>query len=68
MSRPDALADEILLISRQLAAILRAGTATIVDGRRLESTIREAEGWLLSARRFLDPADPLSQEERSDAS
>lgn len=52
-------ADAIVVLARQLAATLRAGTATIADGRELESTIREAQGWLMSAREFLDPDWPV---------
>lgn len=59
MSRIHVQADSVLFLSRQLAASLRAGTATIKDARELVHTIREAEGWLQSARRFLDPEDTL---------
>jgi hypothetical protein len=52
------LADATRDLARQLAASLRAGTATIAEARDLEVTIREAEGWLLSARNFLDPESP----------
>jgi len=55
---PLGQADSIVVLARQLAATLRAGTATIADGRELERTIREAQGWLVSARNFLDPEWP----------
>lgn len=55
-------ADAIVVLARQLAATLRAGTATIADGREIEVVIREAEGWLTSARKFLDPAEVLGRE------
>lgn len=44
-------------LSRQLANIVRSGQDTIADARQLIHMIREAEGWLLSARRFLDPEE-----------
>jgi hypothetical protein len=56
----------IMNLSRQLAESLRDGTALISDARTTEYNIREAEGWLLAARRFLDPDDPLGQERTDD--
>jgi N6-adenosine-specific RNA methylase IME4 len=61
-----SLARVICNLARSLAETLRDGTALISDARTTEHNIREAEGWLLTARRYLDPADPLSQEERTD--
>ena len=58
----DSLADAILNLSRQLAESLRSGNALVSEARGLEVTIREAEGWLLAARRELDPEDPLGKE------
>lgn len=55
----------IVALSRSMAEGLRAGDALVSDARKLEHLIREAEGWLLSARRFLDPSVPV--EERTDA-
>lgn len=52
-------ADTVLALARQLAAGLRAGTATVADARELVHVIREAEGWLVTARRFLDPEEVL---------
>jgi hypothetical protein len=60
------LSDIILSLSRQLAESLRDGEALVSDARATEDNIREAEGWLLTARRFLDPGDPLWKEERTD--
>ena len=61
MTDPFEVADTILVMSRQLTAMLRAGTETIADARDLLHTIREAEGWLSSARSYLDPASTLSR-------
>ncbi len=44
--------------ARTLAEGLRAGTVTVADARQLQRLIRQAEGWLGSARKFLDPAEP----------
>lgn len=52
-------ADVIVSLTRRFATSLREGSLMIADARVLESTIREAEGWLVAARRFLDPADPI---------
>lgn len=60
------LSNVIRNLSQHLAESLRDGSAHMADARVTEHNIREAEGWLLSARRFLDPADPLSQQESSD--
>jgi hypothetical protein len=60
------LSDMIRNLSRQLAESLRDGSGLVSDGRITEHNINEAIGWLQSARRFLDPADPLSQQERTD--
>jgi hypothetical protein len=54
-------ASNIVFLARELAEGLRGGDEAVADARELESMIREAEGWLLSARRFLDPADPLGR-------
>lgn len=51
----DDEAEAVLFMARQLAATLRSGTATVADARDLVHLIRQAEGWLLTARRFLDP-------------
>jgi hypothetical protein len=53
-------------MSEQLARSLRDGSALVSEARTTEHNIDEAIGWLQSARRFLDPADPLSQQERTD--
>lgn len=57
-------------LSRQLAEGLRDGRTLISDARETAHLIREAEGWLMSARRFLDADDPLSagqvDQERTD--
>jgi hypothetical protein len=57
----DSLADAIRSLSQQLAEELRGGNALVSDARALEPVILEAEGWLQTARRFLDPADPLGR-------
>lgn len=64
----DSLATVIRNLAQQLAESLRGGDALVSDARSIYSTVREAEGWLQSARRFLDPSDPLSQQERVDES
>jgi len=51
----NGLAEAVLSLSRQLAEALKDGSATIHDARMLESQIREAQGWLITARNELDP-------------
>jgi hypothetical protein len=58
------LSNIIRNLSQQLAASLRSGDALVAEARTTEHNIVEAIGWLQSARRFLDPSDPLSQQER----
>lgn len=58
MTAPDDLATTIGNLCERLAGMLRDGTTTVADARTLVSTIREAEGWLISARNFLDPEQP----------
>jgi len=47
--------------ARILCVSLTHGEITVADARRLEPMIREAEGWLLGARRFLDPSAKFPQ-------
>lgn len=56
------LSEVIRNLARDLAQALRGGDALVSDARVTVHNIREAEGWLLSARRFLDPGDPLAEE------
>jgi hypothetical protein len=51
-------AEMLVAQARTLAEGLRAGTVTVADARQLQRLIRQAEGWLGSARKFLDPAEP----------
>lgn len=60
-----SLSDVIRNLARDLAESLRDGKALVSDARTTEQNIREAEGWLLTARRFLDPGDPLWEEGRT---
>jgi hypothetical protein len=62
-----SLSKTILNLSQHLAESLRGGNALVSDARATVHNIREAEGWLQSARRFLDPGDPLAEEGRTDA-
>lgn len=60
----DALgrADTILFLARQLAEELEGGMETVADARELESTIREAEGWLITCRNYLDPESTIGRD------
>lgn len=56
-------ADFVLTAAKVLARDVQAGELSVHDARLVESRIREAEGWLLSARRFLNPDDPINKGE-----
>jgi hypothetical protein len=58
------LTNAIRNMCQQLAEELRSGNTSVADARIMQHEIREAEGWLLSARKYLDPGDPLSQGQR----
>ena len=58
-----AAAASIRSQARELAEGLRTGSITVSDARLVNSIIREADGWLLAARRWLDPeASPETSE------
>jgi len=59
---PDQQVESLLTLARALAEGLRSGSETVADARRLQRLIREAEGWLLSARKFLDPSEVLDRD------
>lgn len=53
-----SLAKTVRNLSQRLAESLRSGNALVSDAREIVATVREAEGWLMSARNFLDPEEP----------
>ncbi len=58
---PLGLAEEILVSSRALVDEMKASldTLTVSQAMSVYSTIRQAEGWLESARRLLEPEGGL---------
>lgn len=53
---PVEAAEGLLTAAKMLAQNLEAGGLSVHDARLVDHRIRETEGWLLSARRFLDPS------------
>jgi hypothetical protein len=57
MSANDDITD-VISHARQLVTSIKTGEAfTVHQARQLYGQIREAEGWLLSARQLLDPSE-----------
>lgn len=62
MMSATGLSEAIVSLTQQLAESVRDGTPHVADARTIVHNIREAEGWLISTRRLLNPEDPLGSE------
>ncbi len=61
MSKATELAYTTMTLARILSLELEKGELTEAEARVIHPIIHEAEGWLLSARKFLDPSDPINR-------